>query len=51
MVLESQTGEFVFFVTSVGACVAKAKERNSPWTRSYHGVVVVSFLLEEAIEC
>ena len=51
VVLESQTGEFVFFVTSVGACVAKAKERNSSWTRSYHGVVVVSFLLEEAIEC
>ena len=44
-------GEFVFFVTSVGACVAKAKERSSLWTRNYHGVEVVSFLLEVAIEC
>ena len=46
--MESQTGEFVFyfiylfFIISVGACVAKAKERSSPWTQSYHGVVVVS---------
>ena len=51
MVLESQIEEFVFFITSVGACVAKAKERSSPWTRSYHVVMVVSFLLEVAIEC
>ena len=51
MVLESQIGEFVFFITSVGACVAKAKERSSSWTRSYNGVVVVSFLLEVAIGC
>ena len=51
MVLESQIGEFVFFITSVGACVAKAKERSSPWTRSCYVVVVVSFLLEVAIGC
>ena len=51
MVLESQIGEFVFFITSVGACVAKAKERSSPWTWSYHRDVVESFLLEVAIEC
>ena len=51
MILESQTREFMFFITSVGACVAKAKERSSPWTRSYDGVVVISFLLEVAIEC
>ena len=49
--MESQTGEFVFFVTSVGACVAKAKERSSMWTQSYHGVEVVSFLLKVAIKC
>ena len=41
MVLESEIGEF-FVVISVGACVAKVKERSSPWTRSYHGVVIVS---------
>ena len=41
MVLESETGEF-FVVISVGACVAKAKEISSPWTRSYHRVMVVS---------
>ena len=35
----------------MGACVAKAKERSSPWTWSYHVVVVVSFLLEVAIGC
>ena len=51
MVLESQTREFVCFVTSVGACVAKAKERSSLWIQSYHGVVVVSFLREVVIEC
>ena len=51
MVLGSQIGEFVFFITSVGACVAKAKERSSLWTWSYHGDVVESFLLEVAIEC
>ena len=49
--MESQTGEFVFFVTIVGVCVAKAKERSSPWTWSYHGVVIVSFLLEVIIGC
>ena len=27
------------------------KERSSPWTRSYHVVMVVSFLLEVAIGC
>ena len=27
------------------------QERSSLWTRSYHGVVVVSFLLEVAIGC
>ena len=51
MVLESHRGEFVFFVISVIACVAKAKERSSSWIQSYHRVVVVSFLLEAAIEC
>ena len=40
-----------FFITSVGACVAKVKERSSSWTWSYHVVVVVSFLLEVAIGC
>ena len=39
----------VFLIISVGACIAKAKERSSLWTRSYHMVVVVSFLLEVAI--
>ena len=42
MVLESQTGELVFFITSMGAYVVKAKEKSNPWTLSYHGVVVVS---------
>ena len=42
MVLKSQTREFVYFVTNVGACVVKAEEISSPWTRSYHGVMVVS---------
>ena len=60
MVLELQTGEFVcvcvcvcvfFLIISVGACIAKAQERSSLWTRSYHMVVVVSFLLEVAIGC
>ena len=51
MVLESQIGEFVFFITNAGACVAKAKEKGSPWTQNYHGVVVVSFLLDVVIEC
>ena len=51
MVLESQVGEFVFFITNAGASVAKAKERSSPWTWSYHEDVVESFLLEVAIEC
>ena len=51
MVLESQIGESVFFVTSMGACIVKAKERSSPWTQSYHRIMVVNFLLEVAIEC
>ena len=42
MGLESQTAELVFFITSVGACVAKAKERSSQWIRSLHVVVLVS---------
>ena len=49
VVLESQTREFVLLNLWVGSqnhkcgclCFAKAKERSSPWTRSYHGVVVV----------
>ena len=41
----------VFLIISVGACIAKAKERSSLWTQSYHMVVVVSFLLEIAIGC
>ena len=51
VVLESQTGKFVVFITSVGACVAKTWERNNPWIRNYHGIVVASFLLEVPIEC
>ena len=27
------------------------QERSNPWTRSYHGVMVVSFLLEVVIGC
>jgi len=49
--LESQTGEFVFFITSVGAYVAKAKERSNLWTWNYHGVVIISFLVEVVIGC
>ena len=41
----------MFFIISVGACVAKAKEKGSPWTQNYHGVVVVSFLLDVVIGC
>ena len=32
-------------------CLLGIQERSSPWTRSYHGVVVVSFLLAVAIGC
>ena len=57
VVLESQTGEFVLLNLWVGSqshkrgclCFAKAKERSSPWAWSYHGVVIVSFLLKVAI--
>ena len=51
MVLESQIGEFVFFIRSMDAYVAKAKERSSSRTWSNHGVMIISFLLEIAIEC
>ena len=32
-------------------CLLRIQERSSPWTQSYHMVVVVSFLLDVAIGC
>ena len=32
-------------------CLLGIQEKISPWTRSYHVVMVVSFLLEVVIEC